>query len=143
MRGNPIKEWIIFSALWLLLLIPVIKLTGERKLRDPSEINPAAGESAKIRSATALFRYTGKPLFIEVIQDGKSLCKINTPPEGECETGIDLSIDGRGAELHLRAEWPDTARHALELELLPDGEPERKIHCWAKRDLDEILSFEW
>jgi hypothetical protein len=142
-RGNPIKEWIIFSAIWLMLLIPVIKLTGFRKAEEPSTGSQLLNETAQNITATALMRYTGRPIYFKLTQNGKTLCDIKDPPPDETEEEISLAIEENSAELLLQVKWPDETQHAFEIELIVDGEQEQKVHCWAESELDEIVTFNW
>ncbi len=142
MTGNPIKEWIVFSALWLLLLIPVLRLTCDRRHRTPPPLEEAP---AAVRSVTAaaVVRYTGQPVFFRITQGGKILCEVKTPPAGGAEYPLQLQIEADSAELYLHAQWPDQEKHVFEIELLVDGLPERKSHCWVRQELDEVMSFDW
>jgi len=143
-RGNPIKEWIIFSILWLVLLIPVIRLTGSRKPKEIDTVNQeSASASIRATKATAVIRYTGKPLFINIGQHGKTLYRIEAPPAGETEQRLTLGFEESGVEILLQAEWPDETEHALEIELIVDNLEERKANLWAQQKLDELVSFSW
>jgi hypothetical protein len=143
-RGNPIKEWIIFSILWLLLLIPVIRLTGSRKpaAHVPS-VQKSVAASLQQKEATAVIRYTGQPLSIKISQQGRTRRRIDAPPAGGIENTLTLDFEGSGIEIQLQAEWPDDSEHALEIELIADNLDARKAHLWADRELNEIVSFEW
>lgn len=40
--------------------------------------------------------------------------------------------------------WPEgTPETALELELIPDGLPERKVTVWGSGSLEETVEFDW
>jgi len=142
MTGNPIKEWIIFSALWLLLLIPVLRLTRGRE--HPGSTPAAlAPDSVRTVTAAAVIRYTGQPVFFRIRQGAKILCEVQSPPAGGTERQLQLQIEADSAELYLQGQWPDQAKHVFEIELLVEGLPERKSHCWLRQELDEVMSFDW
>jgi len=144
LRGNPITEWIVFSVIWLLLLIPVIRLTHPGKSREENrKENQSLQQADRQSKATAIFRYTGTPGSIELSQDESNLCKIKTPPEDETEQEVLISIEEGCAELLVQAHWPDDKQHVLELELIVEGEVECKTHFWAESELNEVATFRW
>ena len=144
LRGNPIKEWIIFSALWLLLLIPVIRLTSFSKNAERAdEPFPATEATRAAIPAIAILRYTGSPISIRISQNNRLLCELKKPPPGEAEQDLPVYIEDNTAELQLEAEWPDDRKHVLEIELIAEGKEEKKAHCWAEESLDEIVEFSW
>lgn len=144
MRGNPIKEWIIFSAIWLLLLIPVIKLTAFRQRTEIITQSQHETETSLVLVNTiTILRYTGKPLFIKITQNGQILCNLNNPQPEETELDLPILIEEKSTELLVQAEWPDENRHVLEIKLIVTGEEEQKTHCWSEKELDEAVSFSW
>ena len=144
MRGNPVKEWIIFSILWLLLLIPVMKLTGSKKHPERTAVQPIATEdSVRKVEAIAVIRYTGKPYRFKISQDNRLLSEITSPPQNGTECTLTLHLVDNYVELHLQAQWPDEQMHVFEIELIIDNLDEKKVHCWAQQMADEIITFEW
>lgn len=143
MRGNPIKEWVIFSVLWLILMIPVVKLTGRKRQSESVPKPHHESTASQAVQATALFHYTGKPLFFKVSQYSKTLCDVKAPPSSETELEIPLTVEDESAELLLEAEWPDEQEHVFEIALIVAAKEEQKAHCWANRELNDVVSFEW
>ncbi len=144
MRGNPIREWIAFSLLWLALLVPVVRLTGSRGQSAAAvRKNDDAAADECVVQALAVIRYTGRPLFFRISQSGETLLEVANPPQGSVEQRISLRLEGNRSELLLQARWPDRDRHVLEVELIPDDETERTAHFWVEEELDAIASFRW
>jgi hypothetical protein len=141
-RGNPIKEWIIFSIFWMILLIPVIKLTGGRKQPQSTTVQEQESTARTVQAATTI-RYTGQPLFFRIFQGEKILCEIKDPPLRETWCKLPIQIEDDFAELYLQAQWPDGEEHVFEIELSVKNAEERKAHCWAQRELHEVVSFNW
>jgi len=141
-RGSPIKEWIMFSVLWLLLVIPAIKLTlGQSHPPHPAQTTASVTECSV--PATAVIRYTGAPSQFRVLQQGKVLCSSNTPLPGGSEYQFTLQLTENSAELNLQADWPDNQEHVFEIELIVDNLEEQRARRWAQKKLDDVVSFEW
>lgn len=144
MRGNPVKEWIIFSGLWLLLLIPVIKLTALRK--NSSITKKTRSETAVVTetsSAIAILRYTEPPISMQITQNNRTLCDLSNLSPDETELELPLLIQGNNTEFLLRAEWSNANRHVLEIELFAGNKETRKQHYWTAQELYEAVSFSW
>jgi hypothetical protein len=143
LRGNPIKEWIVFSLLWLALLVPVIRVTGTRGSVAPAVRETDAAAPERVVQALASIRYTGTPLFFSISQNGRCLLEVANPPAEGVEQTLALALAESRAELRLHARWPDRGRQVFEIRVHFDDEAERTAHFWAAESLDEIASFAW
>ncbi len=144
MRGDPVKEWIIFSVCWLALLLPVLRVVGPQSERgDVAQLAAQQTSGVESRQAFAVVRYTGQPLFFRISQMSTVLYEENAPPVGGAERQIVLKLEDKILELLVEATWPDRQQHVFELELQPAGVAERRAHCWASQQLNEVVIFNW
>ncbi len=144
MKGNPIKEWIVFSVLWLLLLIPVIKLTVSRKntaitIKPHSET--AAAETTT--SATTILRYTETPLSVKITQNNRTLCDLSNLSPAETELELPLLIKDYNTEFLLQVKWSNDNRHVFEIELFVEDKEAQMQHYWTEQELNEAVRFSW
>lgn len=140
MHSHPIREWILFSLVWLALAIPVRVLT---RPSGESIVSPPAPADEHAVSALAVLRYTAAPAHLRISQRETVLWDDDALPAEEAENIIELLLDEGHAELTVEARWSEAGRHVLELELFPDEMNSRTAHAWAEESLDEVFLFHW
>jgi len=143
-RSRPIIEWLIFSVFWLLLSVPLLKITGSRTKSDIHEQAAASSvDTTEQIPAIIIVRYTGTPEFFRLSQMERVLFEAHEPADELMEQRVALTIESGIAEILLQAEWDDNQRHVLEIEALIEGHEEKRLHCWATHELDEVITLNW
>lgn len=141
MGGNPIKACLIFIIGWLILLIPLLRLTGERSQAALVVDQESNGNEMK---AWADLRFTQPPLAFSIRQGDKMLWSGTNCSETELETQLLFHVEHERTELLVEAQWPDAAgSQVLELTLEPDERATLSRHAWAEPALDDIMVFDW
>lgn len=143
MGRHPWREWFVFSVAWLVLLIPVIRLTAD-KPKDP-DIGPQDFSPAEFEAhpAWATVRFTEAPSFFRVSQLGREIWSLTNSEEGENDQEVNLHLEDDIAELRVEVIWQTPGNHVVELSIAPDGYEERQRHAWGTDRINQIFVYSW
>jgi len=138
MRGKPLIQWIAFTALWMLLLIPVLRVTRQTA---PAAVPSTAPAGERVAVWLSL-RFSNDPESFGVYQ-GQELLWAEARPEGRMfERQVSMILDSSGAEINLVAALADE-EHAVEVALEPEGFPRRSRTLWVTGPVDDPFVFSW
>ncbi|HMP89807.1 MAG TPA: hypothetical protein PJ991_06380 [Kiritimatiellia bacterium] len=138
MRGKPFIQWLVFSAFWLLLLIPISRIAGssavsrEETIRRPSEKIPV----------WLTVRFSTPPQSLSVYQENALVWEEENPDGRVFERQVELLKDAFGLEIRLVAKLSDE-ESAVEVSVEPDGLPRRFRTLWVEGPVDDPFRFSW
>jgi len=138
-RGRPLVEWLVFSAVWLLLLVPLRHVTGGRTVEaSPAGVVSAAiGDESGREQAWVRLRFSEPPTVFTVYA-GDEVLWTETGPDAEMEQLVALPSTAGGLELE--AVWIGAGRRAVELVVDPvEGKSWRRVLWTEARVLRERL----
>ena len=143
MRGQPFKELAIIAVLFIALLLPMLKLTGQT--RRAATLEPEEEQDiAILRDSWVSFRFAHLPERCELTVNGIKLWTVIQPGEVQFDRAIPLSIEFNRVDIHVVATWPEgTPETVCELTIEPDGLDTKSLSFWSEVLLDEIYSFNW
>jgi hypothetical protein len=144
MKGAPLFQWLVFAALWGLLLIPLGALTGESSV-PPAEEAPDVSGAARARAVEAWVRVRFAHVPVRfALRRGDDLVWDETEPAARMERPLRIELANGALEWMLEVEWPDAAGlTAVECTVAPDSLPERSDVFWGCGAARGLLSFEW
>jgi hypothetical protein len=148
MRGSPPIHLLLFSLAFLLLAIPLSRLTfGRKETFTPATIE-APSESPEAVNALLRLRFSHPPqtLVVRPLSPGEAaILHLNANASSPVEQNVPLLLDDHTLELSIEATWPDhTPDAAITLELEPDGLDQQSRTVWSSgRSISEILTFQW
>lgn len=137
MQGKPFIQWLLFALLWMLLLVPIVRVTR-------ATATARAPETA-VTTAIPVWlsvRFSALPDSFTVRQGDQVLMSETNPSEQLFDRETRMAIDEFGAELTLIAELPDTDT-AVEIVVEPDGLPRQSRTLWLSGSVEEVVSFPW
>jgi len=149
MRHWPITEALVVLVLGLILLVPLLHVTGRESVVDNAgsaetgEPETAASNPEAARSPSWISVRSPHPLAnLRLSCEGETL--IQTQSVNRVETAADLPIGRTGIELLLEAAWPDgTPESVVEILIEPDTLEASTRSVWGEGTVDDILSFQW
>ncbi len=132
MRGRPLIELLMFAAVWALMLLPVLHVTGGRKMFFPTSDDAGLSVDETALQGWLTVRFSEAPLFFKIYADDIVVWDVNEP-----ETDMDeLLVLKSEARLRLDAHWSTPGRRAIELLFEPLEGPPRRFFVWS-----DFLSF--
>lgn len=140
MRTWPLTEAVVVAVLALLLLVPLLRVTGrdipnEAQTNEPASPNAAVPCWITVRSPHPLTS-------LQLAHEGTVLLK--EANNTSFETSADLSIATTGIELAITATWaPGTPESVIEVTIEPDARDARISTVWGEETIDDILDFQW
>lgn len=137
MQGKPVIQWLLFSLVWLLLLVPVVYVT--RTNASASRPESTASESLPVWLSV---RFSSQPASFSIRQDDRVVMAETHPAVMAFDREVTITIDEFGAELMLIAELPETDT-AIELVVEPDGLSRETRTLWLSGSVEESISFHW
>jgi len=137
MQGKPIIQWLLFSLIWLLLLVPVIYVT--RTHATASRPEQTVSESLPVWLSV---RFSSQPTSFSIRQDDRVVWAEGDPDGKSFDREVTITIDEFGAELMLSAELPEVDT-AIELVVEPDGLPRITRTLWLSGSVEEAITFRW
>jgi hypothetical protein len=141
MRGRPFIQALGFLAVWLLLAIPIFRVTQATvpaPVAAPRDVVAAAATPAWIE-----LRFSRPPVSFTVRQGDAVLWAEDAPAGTRFERSIPLVLDDTGAEVHLEAALPDVGETAVEVAVEPDGRARRSVVVWVEGAVDDTVFFSW
>jgi hypothetical protein len=141
MRGRPFIQALGFLAVWLLLAIPIFRVT-QATVPAPvvavEEVMDAAATPAWVE-----LRFSRPPVSFSLRQGGVVLWVEDAPAGTRFERSIPLVLDDTGAEVHLTGLLPDGGETAVEVAVEPDGRVRRSVVLWVEGAVDDTVFFAW
>lgn len=144
MRSWPVTEAMVVLALGLLLLFPMLRVTGGA----PN----AHGHHQGSETTAPDFRDTSCWLTVRSPHEIKALRIVCEGDEvlvkegafKQVEESLTLPISITGIELLVEASWPaGTPETMVEVLLEPDQRDVRRNSIWGEEQVEDILSFQW
>jgi hypothetical protein len=135
MRGRPLVQWALFCLFWLLLLFPMLRVTGSRGVGDaPAEQDRSQAEQ---RMVWLTWSFSDSPSSASLKWEGELQWDLAEPNETVLQKRAELPWPEYGPELLIRVEWPDARHRAMELLIEPvEGSPV-SITRWTESDYVE------
>ena len=115
MRGGPLIEWLVFAAVWILLLVPLWKVTAGRRVPDSGSQGGAAIEQGNPVPVWVRLKFSEPPAAFKIHVGGEAVWS-ETGPGNEMERLLTLES---GAGFDFEAVWPVAGRRAVELVVSP------------------------
>ncbi|HMO49699.1 MAG TPA: hypothetical protein PKE26_02640 [Kiritimatiellia bacterium] len=140
MRGSPFIQWSAFAALWLLLLIPIVRVTRPEALA-PGNDTIRQTDTEK-HPAWVSLRFSRLPESFTLLHLDETVWTETQPRDRYLTRIIPLALDRFGTELHLIAELPD-GETAVEITVEPDGRERRAQTLWITGPADDPVFFTW
>jgi hypothetical protein len=141
MRGTPTVHLALLLALFIVLAVPLIRLTGgEAQVRTAPVIVSATEVPMRLS-----IRCSHAPSKLSVKHGSRDLLNEVSPTDARYETDCALPLPAEGIELSVDATWPPgTQNTALTITLEPAEHDALNQTVWADRDtLSEIIVFHW
>jgi hypothetical protein len=136
MRGGPLIEWLVFAAVWILLLVPLWKVTAGHNVPVSGSQGGTAVEQGGAAPVWVRLKFSEPPTAFKIHAGGEAVWS-ETGPGNEMEQLLTLES---GAGLELEAEWPDAGRRAVELVVSPvEGATWRRVVWTDAQVLRESL----
>lgn len=157
MRGSPPLHLLLLAAAFMLVALPLWRLTCAR----PGSHGHTHGGPVVVRgvddhpeeehvhhlTTTVRVWFAHRPLSVSLMAGETELLKeVNwAAAEAPVEVGVELEIGHDGNELVLEASWPEgTPLTAVTVELEPEGLETRAETRWATEgEVSDVLTFEW
>lgn len=142
MRGRPLLEWLGFVAVWAVLLIPLLHVTGGGSGRPVTEVvREVAGETARV-PVWLRVTFSEPPQSLVVYSDGDEILR-ETAVTAEIEQLVDVVLGADGPALAIEAKWLQAERRAVEIVVVPvEGRAWRALLWRETASLRERLVFE-
>jgi hypothetical protein len=137
MQGKPIIQWFLFTLMWLLLIIPIVRVT-----RSQATATSPGAVATETLPVWLSIRFSAPPTSFSVRQDDRVLVSETAPAVLMFDREARIEIDEFGAELILLAELPETDT-AVEMVVEPDGHPRQSRTLWLSGSVEEAVSFSW
>ena len=142
MRGRPLWQGVVFAAVWLLLALPIHRVTRAVPAAEPAA-EPSSSVAVETVPAWVELRFSRPPSSFQLIQGDTVLWAEAAPQGGRFERSLPLVLDAAGAELRLVAALPGEGETAIEVAVEPDGRARRSAVLWIEGDVDDPLFFRW
>lgn len=139
MRGQPLRQWLLFILLWGLLALPIVWVTRDR---DDAGVSAAASHQTNRVACWVSLRFSAPPASFRVLQEHNAIWSEMSPEGVRFERELELEHDAYGAELRLSAALP-REHVAVEVTLEPFGRQRQSRTLWSDGDLEVTLSFPW
>lgn len=137
MRGKPVLQWCLFSVVWMLLVIPIAKVTFAT-----SRVSESSEPEESISPVWVTLIFSTSPHRFSVGQDGEARWEESQPGGVELERPIPLHYDELGMEFDLAGDLPE-GRAAVEVRVEPDGLPPASRTLWVEGGFEERVTFSW
>lgn len=139
MRGNPLKEFIIFIIIWGSLIMPISILSKERPFKDDNknQINDMSYECLVTVKTTSL------PTLLRLSQDNKVCWEVKNSQEYVLEKELSLKHQKGVAELLLEADFNNAETKAIAVTISPISSDDQTITLWGEENFNELLHFSW
>ena len=135
MRGQPLIQWLCFALGWLLLVYPIMRVTGS----VGPEVQQERTHGHLIKTWMTI-KFSHTPETVEIF-DPKTRAWVSPSFDGfSCETELYLLFDEQRVEIRIKTRLPEHTT-ALELILEPDGMPSQSRTIWRSGDVDEAIAF--
>jgi len=135
MRGQPLIQWLCFALGWLLLVYPIMRVTGS--------VGPEVQQErthSHLTHTWMTIKLSHPPESLEIF-DPKTHTWVSPSFDGfSCEAEVFLLFDAHGVEIRIRAQLPEQMT-AMELMLEPDGMPSQSRTIWRSGTIDEAIAF--
>lgn len=116
MRGTPLLEGLLFLILWLLLLVPVVLVTGGSPWAFSSTTSVERNDTGVSATSESIdtwvtVRFSHPPVWFSLRSNGQTLWEDASP---SIEMDRLLSLPS-GSTLKVEAHWQEPARRAFEV----------------------------
>ena len=140
MRGSPPIQLFLLVLAFVVLAIPLVRLTGNA-VREPAA-NQNTTKTADEVKALIRVRFVHKPEKLSLMLGDRELAENGEWDENAVEFATKLP---RHAEIVVKADWaygaPD---QGMTIEVEPDGLDGRSVTHWSSAgSLNEVYSFQW
>ncbi len=142
MRGNPVIQWLIFATLWLLLLIPVVRVTSGTEQPGAAARTEPPARTADQETVWVSLRFSATPSAFAVAQNDVIVWAESAPVARYFERAVTLTVEDGGVELFLAASLPEEET-AIEVAVESDGRPRQTRTLWLTGDADDPVFFSW
>lgn len=141
MKGFPLVQWLLFVAIWGLLLWPLSALTSHKVQDVPAQINESPQQ---MNAVWASLRFAHIPDSFQLLQGGRVVWEERNDIRKSLQKQIELEWAGSLLELELQVEWPDdTGITAAECRLAPDSMDEKSAVFWGRGKTAGLLVYDW
>jgi hypothetical protein len=136
MRGSPILRAGLILFAFLLLLLPLRKLTSSRA-NSASVVAPPAAPAASFHLTITS---TSVPFRFEISHLGKTVWK-GASDESSSSKSLTMSFPPEGIDLGVQASWPEAKEAAIRIEVTRgDNAPIIKT-LWGNHRVDDVVTF--
>lgn len=142
MRGRPLLEWLCFVAAWVVLLIPLLHVTGVGAGRPVAAVAPeVTGEVVRV-PVWLRVTFSEPPDSLVVYSGGDEVWR-EVALLAETEQLVELVLGQGGPELEIETQWQHEGRRAIEIVVAPvEGRSWRTLLWCETASLRERLVFE-
>ncbi len=141
MRGRPLVEWFCFTAVWALLLIPLLHVTGGGA-GPVAAVVPDGAIAAVGVPVWLRVKFSEPPDSLVVYSGGDEVWR-EAAVSAENEQLVDIVLGPDGPELEFSAQWPREGRRAVAVVVEPvEGRSWRALLWSEAASLRERLVFE-
>jgi len=142
MRGRPLIEWLLFAAVWALLLVPLLHVTGGGAGRRPVAVAQAGAVDTVRVPVWLRLAFSEAPDGFSVYAGGDVVWH-ETSVSVEMEQLVELVMGPGGPELELEAQWAGGGRRAVTVVMEPvEGRVRRAVVWGESARLRERMVFE-
>lgn len=144
MRHWPLAEVGVVIGLALILLVPLLRVTGQPAQRPNNP--PPASSAVEVGDMTPCFVTIRSPhplASVALANNGETIFRSE---EAATRLEVDLAFDlsERHLELGILATWEaGSPESAIEVVLEPDAMDGRSVTLWGQEALDDIARFTW
>lgn len=139
MKGAPWLEGAVVAAASILLVVPLMWLTGEREARPRAEAVEASGDRLE---AWVDFRFSHAPLRARLLQEDVELWQGGGDFRDDAD--VELRVRERRAELRLEVTWPDEVEQAYAEAVVEAGAyPAVHRGGWGDGESTFVWRIEW
>ncbi len=141
MRGRPLIEWLGFVAVWALLLIPLLHVTGGGAGRPVAAVASDVAGAAMRVPVWLRVTFSELPDSLVVYSDGDEVWR-EAAVSAENEQLVDIVLGPGGPDLEIEAQWPREGRRAVAVVVEPvEGRSWRALLWSETTRLRESLVF--
>ena len=144
MRGFPPLHLFLLTVIFLVIGIPLYRLTSQERTRSSPPVE-ASTEISKIKTYLRL-KFAHRPTAMTARSGETDLLKGVDYSNSTMEPETTIEIPHDGIDILLHARWPEgTPNTAVTLELEPEGLDSKSETRWTSGapELNEVLVFDW